>query len=56
MTYLRRSNFATKAWFTYISKRQSDFAILQGFNFHETSQMRSFVEIIPRENFIIYNS
>ena len=34
---MRSSNFATKAWFTYISKRQSEFAASRGFNFHETS-------------------
>ena len=35
--YVRRLKFVTKAWFTYISKLPSDFAILQGFYFHETS-------------------
>ena len=30
------SKFATRAWFIYIYKRQSDFAILQGFYFHGT--------------------
>ena len=29
--------FATKARFTYINKRKSDFAISRGFYFHETS-------------------
>ena len=27
------------AWFTYINKRQSDFAIWQQFYFHETSYL-----------------
>ena len=37
--------FATKARFTYINKRQTDFAILRGFYFHETSYVRSFAKI-----------
>ena len=31
--------FATKARFTYINKRKSEFAISRGFYFHETSQI-----------------
>ena len=44
---MRCSNFTTKAWFTYISKRQSDFVILRAFNFHESSHLWSFVKIKP---------
>ena len=39
---------------SYISKRHSDFAISQGFYFHETSEMRSFSNTNPRENYRIY--
>ena len=48
-----RSKFATKAWFTYISKQQSDFAISRGFYFHETSHMHmwSFAKIKPSRKF-----
>ena len=42
---------ATKAGFTYINKGQSDFAILQGFYFHETSHMRSFAKIKSSQKF-----
>ena len=35
----------------YICKQQSDFGILQGFHFHETSHMRSFVKIKPSRKF-----
>ena len=42
---------ATKARFTYISKRQSDFAISRGFYFHETSHMRSFEKINSSRKF-----
>ena len=38
-----------------ISLRQSDFGISRGFYFHETSHMRSFAKINPRENFRIYS-
>ena len=31
--FLPRSKFATRAWFIYISKWQSDFAISRGFYF-----------------------
>ena len=34
--------FATRPWFMYISKRQSDFVISRGFYFYETSHIRSF--------------
>ena len=40
-TYLRRQKFATRAWCTNISKRQSDYAISRGFYFHETSHIPS---------------
>ena len=43
--------FATKARFTYINKRQSDFAISRGFYFHETSHMRSFGKIKSSRKF-----
>ena len=42
---------AARAWFNYISSRQSDFAILRGFYFHETSHMRSFGKIKPSRKF-----
>ena len=41
--------------FSYISKRQSDFAILRGFYFHETSHMRIFAKINRREYFRIHS-
>ena len=44
---------ATKARFTYINKGQSDFAISQGFYFHETSQMRSFAKIKSSQKFTV---
>ena len=31
----------TRTWFTYTSNQQSDFAISRGFDFHETSHLRS---------------
>ena len=37
--------------FTYINKRQSDFAISRGFYFHETSHMRSFAKIKSSRKF-----
>ena len=37
-------------WFTYISKRQSDFANSWGFYFHE---MRSFAKIKPLRKILI---
>ena len=40
-----------KARFTYINKRQSDFAISRGFYFHETSHMRSFAKIKSSRKF-----
>ena len=36
---------ANRVWFTYISNRQSDIANSRGFDFHETSHMRSFAKI-----------
>ena len=36
---------ANKARFTFINKRQSNFAISRGLYFHETSHMRSFAKI-----------
>ena len=40
---------ATKA--RYINKRQSDFAIWRGLNFHEPSHMQSFVKIKSSRKF-----
>ena len=40
-----------RARFTYIGKRQSDLAILQGFYSHETSHMRNFAKIIHSQKF-----
>ena len=37
--------------FTYINKRQSDFAISRGFYFHETSHMQSFAKIKSSRKF-----
>ena len=42
---------ATKTRFTYINKRQSDFAISREFYFHEISHMRSFAKIKPSRKF-----
>ena len=42
------------ASFTYISKRQSNFAISRGFNFHETSLTAKCREK-TREDFRIYS-
>ena len=42
------------ARFTYISKRQNDYAISRGLYFHETSRPRSFAKINPREKTRIY--
>ena len=39
-TFLRRQKLAIRDWFTYISKRQSDFTISRGFYFHETSHAK----------------
>ena len=44
MIYCKFGNFRDKARFTYINKRQSDFAILRGFYFRETSHMQNFVK------------
>ena len=47
----------TRVWFTYISSRQSVFAISWGFHFYETSHMRSFAKIKPsrKDPFQIYS-
>ena len=50
--YLPCKNFATRA-FTYMSKRLSNFAILRGVYFHETSHARSFAKINPSRKFPI---
>ena len=42
---------ATKARFTYINTRQSDFAISRGFYFHKTSHMRSFAKLKSSRKF-----
>ena len=42
---------ATRACFTFISSRQSGFAISRGIYFHETSYMRSFANIKPSRKF-----
>ena len=43
--------FETRACFTFISKRQINFAFSQGFYFHETSLMQSFAKIKPSRKF-----
>ena len=48
---LKHKTSATRAWFTYISKGQSDFATSQGFYFQETSLMPSFMKIKPSQFF-----
>ena len=35
---------ATKPWFTYLGKQQSDFAISRGVIFHKTSHMGIFAK------------
>ena len=53
---IKRSKIHDKGTiFTYISKRQSDFAILQGLYFHKTSHPRSFAKIKPLQKFQIYS-
>ena len=50
---------AKKSWLGMInilSKQHSDFGILWGFYFHETSHMRSFAKIKPSQKFPIYCS
>ena len=42
---------AIMARFTYINKRQSDFAISREFYFHETSHMRNFLKIKSSRKF-----
>ena len=44
---------ASKALFTYISNRQSDFDILRGIYFHENSHMLSFAKKKPSQKFPI---
>ena len=44
--------FATRPWCTYISKRQSDLAILREFCFRETSHMGSFAKIKSSRKFL----
>ena len=45
------SKFVTRVCFTYISKRQSDFAISREFYYHEASHIRSFAKIKPSRKF-----
>ena len=54
-TQLSSKKIATLAWFTYISKGQSAFAISWGLYFHKTLHLRSFLKLNPHENFRIYS-